>query len=108
MPKTKKPASSSDSDSGPEDRNPVSKKPKPTTTEKKPSGGGGDGPEGEWHIEGMRYLKVREFRGRQQIDIREYYEKDGEILPGKKGIALTPAQWKKVLGFAEEVNKKLH
>ena len=27
------------------------------------------------------------------MDLREYYEKNGELLPGKKGIALDLQQW---------------
>lgn len=39
-------------------------------------------------------MDVREFKGMILIDIREYYETaDGEMKPGKKGIALNPAQW---------------
>ena len=33
----------------------------------------------------MRFAYVSEFRGRKMVNIREYYEKDGKILPGKKG-----------------------
>jgi len=33
-----------------------------------------------------RFVKVRDFRGKLFIDIREFYEKNGEMLPGKKGI----------------------
>lgn len=32
-----------------------------------------------------RFVKVREFRGKLFVDIREFYEKNGELLPGKKG-----------------------
>lgn len=38
-----------------------------------------------FHIEGMKYLKVRTFKGKVLIDIREYYEAGGDIKPGKKG-----------------------
>jgi len=33
----------------------------------------------------MRYATVSEFRGRKMVNIREYYEADGELRPGKKG-----------------------
>lgn len=39
-------------------------------------------------------MDVREFKGMILIDIREYYETaDGEMKPGKKGIALNSEQW---------------
>ncbi|XP_055705217.1 RNA polymerase II transcriptional coactivator [Phlebotomus papatasi] len=106
MPKNKKEASSSDSDSGPEDRTPAPKKTK--TDEKKQSSSSGNDSNVEWHLDGKRYVKINEFRGRQMVDIREYYEKDGELLPGKKGISLTPLQWKKLLGLGDEINKQLN
>jgi len=31
---------------------------------------------------------VQEFKGTRMINIREYYEKEGEMLPGKKVCAL--------------------
>jgi len=34
----------------------------------------------------MRYVSVREFKGKVLVDIREYWmNQDGEMKPGKKG-----------------------
>ncbi|XP_033828751.1 activated RNA polymerase II transcriptional coactivator p15-like [Periophthalmus magnuspinnatus] len=42
----------------------------------------------------MRYVSVRDFKGKILIDIREYWmNQDGEMKPGKKGISLNPEQW---------------
>uniref|UniRef100_A0A8C6TGR0 Activated RNA polymerase II transcriptional coactivator p15 n=1 Tax=Neogobius melanostomus TaxID=47308 RepID=A0A8C6TGR0_9GOBI len=42
----------------------------------------------------MRYVSVREFKGKILVDIREYWTNpDGEMKPGKKGISLNPEQW---------------
>ena len=29
-------------------------------------------------------MGISEFKGKYMVNIREYYEKDGEVLPGKK------------------------
>jgi hypothetical protein len=33
-------------------------------------------------------VTVRNWRGKINVDIREFYPKDGNLLPGKKGIFL--------------------
>ncbi|KAH8258568.1 hypothetical protein KR038_006840 [Drosophila bunnanda] len=106
MPKIKKQqSSSSESDSGPEDRNPpASKKAKeaPAAEGSKKDASGGSGP---WVLEKLRQVRINEFRGRKMVDIREHYEKNGETLPGKKGISLSVQQWKKLLEMADEITR---
>ena len=33
---------------------------------------------------GTRRITVNEFKGKWMVNVREYYEKDGKMLPGKK------------------------
>lgn len=40
---------------------------------------------GIFKLANMRFVNVSEFRGKALVNIREYYEKDGKQLPGKKG-----------------------
>nr|XP_045013594.1 activated RNA polymerase II transcriptional coactivator p15-like [Jaculus jaculus] len=41
-----------------------------------------------------KYVSVREFKRNVLIDISEYWmNQDGEMKPGRKGIALSPEQW---------------
>ena len=35
-----------------------------------------------------KFATVSEFKGKTLVQIREYYEKDGQMLPGKKGKVL--------------------
>lgn len=60
-----------------------------------------------WVLDKQRQIRINEFRGRKLIDIREYYEKDGKSLPGKKGISLSINQWKRLQEFAKEVNEAI-
>ena len=37
-----------------------------------------------WDISSHRRITISEFKGKSLVSIREYYEKDGQELPGKK------------------------
>jgi hypothetical protein len=37
-----------------------------------------------WEISRMRRVTISSFRGKTMVNVREYYEKDGQELPGKK------------------------
>ena len=37
-----------------------------------------------WEISKLRRVTISSFRGKTLVNIREYYEKDGQELPGKK------------------------
>lgn len=55
-----------------------------TSTHKKDSNG-----DVYWDISNHRRVTISEFRGKSLVSVREYYEKDGQELPGKK-VRLTP------------------
>ncbi|KAG4438702.1 hypothetical protein IFR05_005829 [Cadophora sp. M221] len=54
-----------------------------------------------------RRVTVQEFKGHKLINIREYYEKDGEYKPSSKGISLTVDQYKALLEVLPKLNKHL-
>ncbi|XP_028048633.1 activated RNA polymerase II transcriptional coactivator p15 isoform X2 [Monomorium pharaonis] len=59
-----------------------------------------------WDLGNNRQVNVRNFKGKYYVDIREmYYDKDGDLKPGKKGICLTMQQWRKFMEVVEEVDK---
>jgi hypothetical protein len=37
-----------------------------------------------------RRVQINEFKGKQLVDFREFYEKDEQMLPGKKACSLQP------------------
>ncbi|KAG5841160.1 SUB1 regulator of transcription b [Anguilla rostrata] len=107
MPKSKEDLSSSpgsDSDSEVETKAKRKKPSEPEKPAKKPKPGessrGGASSKGDsnednmFQIGKMRYVTVRDFKGKVLIDIREYWtDQAGEMKPGKKGISLSAEQW---------------
>lgn len=58
-----------------------------------------------YEIGKMKFVSVSEFKGKAFVNIREYYEKDGKQLPGKKGIALAIDQWEKLKQFVDKIDR---
>ncbi|XP_071573614.1 uncharacterized protein Ssb-c31a [Temnothorax nylanderi] len=74
--------------------------------EKKPAKKAKTDDEDIWDLGNNRQVNVRNFKGKYYVDIREmYYDKDGDLKPGKKGICLTMQQWRKLMDVVEEVDK---
>ncbi|GFR47127.1 hypothetical protein Agub_g8814 [Astrephomene gubernaculifera] len=48
-------------------------------------------------------LSLSRFGGRLSVDLREFYEDNGQILPGKKGISLPTADWSVLCSHLREV-----
>merc|ERR1719164_203820 len=57
------------------------------------------------HLSGKKFVTVSPFNGKMLVGIREYYEKDGKMLPGRKGISLTLDQWEKLASKARQITK---
>ncbi|KAG6986573.1 hypothetical protein G7Y79_00077g099650 [Physcia stellaris] len=60
-----------------------------------------------WELSDRRRVSVNEFNGQTLVNIREYYEKDGQMLPGKKGISLTMPQFNALLALLPELEAVL-
>ena len=56
---------------------------------------------------GKRKVQVKKWSNRVLVDVREYYEKDGAMLPGKKGISLTLPQYRALAASAAEIDAEI-
>ena len=50
---------------------------------------------------------IKEYKGKYYVDIREWYEKDGDTRPGKRGIMLSSDQWAKLTENAAAANEAM-
>merc|ERR1712109_370279 len=100
--KRPKDESSSDSDSGPDD-------PNPPPSKKDKSSPPMENGEPTWELGQNKKVKIREYKGKTYIDIREWYvdKKDMETKPGKKGISLNTVQFQQLRTLMEDVNRAL-
>ncbi|UPR01898.1 ssDNA-binding transcriptional regulator [Chloropicon primus] len=58
-------------------------------------------------LSSTRYLKVRENKNSKLADFREFYQKNGALHPGKKGIALAKAQWSVLYANLSQIDAAL-
>ncbi|EME81146.1 uncharacterized protein MYCFIDRAFT_89755 [Pseudocercospora fijiensis CIRAD86] len=74
----------------------------------KADGGMQKGADGEvyWEISSRKRLTVSEYKKTTLINIRDYYEKDGKMLPGK-GTALSTEQLNAVITLLPELESVL-
>ncbi|KAK1985161.1 transcriptional Coactivator p15 [Colletotrichum cereale] len=82
------------------------KKNKTSNTEGSPSGVDKEG-NPFWDLSNKRRIGVSQFKNNTFINIREFYEKDGDMLPGKKGISLNIAQYEALVKAIPAISEKL-
>jgi hypothetical protein len=53
-------------------------------------------------------VTVKEFKGKTYVDVRTYFENDqGEMIPTKKGISLTPENVDEIIGLLQSARKEV-
>ncbi|KXL50015.1 hypothetical protein M433DRAFT_436855 [Acidomyces richmondensis BFW] len=97
-----------ESDSGSIEDAPMNKKPKsngkaPISTEMHKDEEGCE----YWQISGKRRVLLSEFRGATYVTVREYYEANGEMRPGKKGISLSIDQYAAIIEIIPQIENVL-
>nr|OQO17211.1 hypothetical protein B0A51_17336 [Rachicladosporium sp. CCFEE 5018] len=60
-----------------------------------------------WELSRTKRVQISEFKGITMVGIREFYEKDGKWLPGKKGISLTTEQFNAVVEALPQIEASL-
>ncbi|MEN6617318.1 MAG: transcriptional coactivator p15/PC4 family protein [Syntrophorhabdus sp.] len=53
-------------------------------------------------------VTIKEFKGKTYIDVRNFFENDeGEMIPTKKGVSLTPENLDELIRILNEAKVKL-
>lgn len=60
-----------------------------------------------WDLGRNKRVSLNEFRGNVLFDIREYYDAQGQMKPGKKGIALSREEWNAIHAVDEEITEAI-
>ncbi|MCJ1386459.1 hypothetical protein MMC17_009585 [Xylographa soralifera] len=82
---------------------------KPTEAGAEVAGGGALDSHGDefWELTSNRPVVVSRFGGKVMVSVREYYEKDGQSLPGKKGISMPIAQFGSLIALLPHIETVL-
>ncbi|KAI0206915.1 transcriptional Coactivator p15-domain-containing protein [Astrocystis sublimbata] len=60
-----------------------------------------------WPLGTTRRVTIQNFKGKDYINIREYYDSNGELKPGKKGIMLPLEQYDSLVAAIPAINAEL-
>ena len=63
--------------------------------------------DGMYEIGSMKFVNLNQFKGKIYVNIREYYEANGKLNPGKKGIALSIDQWQKLKSHIASIDRDI-
>ena len=58
-------------------------------------------------LDKRKRITVHKFKGQLKVDIREYYEDNGEMKPGKRGLSLNLDNWNKLKEFMEQIDEAI-
>ena len=58
-------------------------------------------------LDNKKRVTVHKFKGQIKVDIREFYDSNGEMKPGKKGISLSLDNWKKLKEFIDDIDESI-
>jgi hypothetical protein len=59
---------------------------------------------GHFSLSSRRFAGVSKYGGKTLVNVREYYEKDGSLRPGSKGISLTVNQYDRLRKTVDEID----
>ena len=58
-------------------------------------------------LDKKKRVTVHKFKGQLKVDIREYYDDNGVMKPGKKGISLNLDNWNKLKEFLDKIDEAI-
>jgi len=58
---------------------------------------------------GSRGIRIEksEFKGKIYVGIRQWYDDNGEMKPGNKGINLTIEEWQEIVSKLDEIQQEI-